>query len=129
MAFELQVLAGAVILGLIHLLSVAVAGDLQRGLKWSAGARDVRLELTGVAGRLERAFANFLETFPLFAAAVVVVYLGGRIGALSSLGALLYLVGRVLYLPLYAVGVPWARSLVWFVSLAGILAVLAALVV
>jgi uncharacterized MAPEG superfamily protein len=28
--------------------------------------------LTGIAGRLERAFANFRETFPLFAAAVLV---------------------------------------------------------
>jgi uncharacterized MAPEG superfamily protein len=38
-----------------------------------------------MAGRLERAFANFRETFPLFAAAVMVAYLGGRLGYLRPM--------------------------------------------
>ncbi|ALL13289.1 hypothetical protein AQ619_07945 [Caulobacter henricii] len=129
MAFELQMVGVAVLIGLVHLLCVAVIGDVQRGLKWSAGPRDARIELTGLGGRLERAWANFCETFPLFVAAVVVTYLGGRIGVLTSIGALLYVVGRVAYLPLYAFGVPWLRSVAWFVSLFGIIAILLALVV
>ena len=129
MAFELQLLAAAVIIGIIHLLWAAAAAQPQRGLKWNAGPRDEPIVLTGVAGRLERAFANFRETFPFFASLVIVAYLGGRLGAMTSLGALIYVLARAVYVPLYALGVPYARSLVWGVSMVGILMLLAALVV
>jgi uncharacterized MAPEG superfamily protein len=128
-AFELQMVGAAVVIGLFHLMAVAVVGDRQRGLTWSAGARDTPIPLTGVGGRLERAAANFRETFPLFAAAVLIATLADRLGPLTSVGALLYVGGRVAYLPLYAFGVPWLRSAVWFVSLFGIIAILLALVV
>ena len=128
-AIELQLLALAVVVGLIHLLWAAAAAQPQRGLKWNVGPRDEPVVLTGVAGRLERAFANFRETFPFFAAAVVAVYLSGRIGAISGYGALLYVAARALYLPLYAFGVPVARSLVWLASMIGLGMVLAAMVV
>jgi uncharacterized MAPEG superfamily protein len=129
MAFELQMVAAAVIIGIIHLLWAAAAAQPQRGLRWNTGPRDEPIVLTGVAGRLERAFANFRETFPLFAVLVVVDYLGGRLGALTSIGALIYVIARAVYVPLYALGVPYARSLVWVVSMVGILMLLAALVV
>lgn len=129
MAFELQMVAAAVIIGIIHLLWAAIAAQPQRGLKWNIGPRDEPVILTGVAGRLERAFANFRETFPYFAALVVVDYLGGRLGELTSLGALIYVVARAVYVPLYAFGVPYVRSLAWVASMVGIMMLLAALVV
>lgn len=129
MAFELQMVAVAVIIGIVHLLWAAAAAQPQRGLKWNAGPRDVPVALTGVAGRLERAFANFRETFPFFVALVAVDYLGGRLGALTAYGAALYVVARAVYVPLYALGVPYARSLVWLASMVGILMLLLALVV
>ncbi len=128
MAFELQMLAAAVLIGIVHLLWAAAAAQPQRGLKWNAGPRDEPIVLTGVAGRLDRAFANFRETFPFFASLVIVDYLGGRLGALTSLGALIYVVARAAYIPLYAFGAPYVRSLVWAVSMVGILMLLAALV-
>ncbi|PTS88384.1 MULTISPECIES: MAPEG family protein [unclassified Caulobacter] len=128
-AIELQLLAVAVVLGLIHLVWASVAAQPQRGLKWNVGPRDTPVVLTGMAGRLGRASANFRETFPLFAAAVLVVYLAGRIGSLSAHGALVYVVARAVYLPLYAFGVPVVRSLVWVVSMIGLGMVLVAMVV
>ncbi|WP_419321287.1 MAPEG family protein [Caulobacter sp. ErkDOM-E] len=128
-AIELQLLAVAVLIGLVHLLWASVAAQPQRGLKWNVGPRDEPVVLTGMAGRLERASANFRETFPLFAAAVIVVYLSGRIGFISAHGALLYVVARAIYMPLYAFGVPVARSIVWLISFIGIGMVLAAMVV
>lgn len=128
-AIELQLLAAAVLIGLVHLLWASAAAQPQRGLKWNVGPRDEPVVLTGMAGRLERAFANFRETFPLFAAAVLVTYLSGRIGYLTAHGALIYVAARALYLPLYAFGVPVARTLVWLVSFIGIGMVLAAMVV
>jgi len=129
MAFELQMVAVAVIIGIVHLLWAAAAAQPQRGLKWNAGPRDEPVALTGVAGRLERAFANFRETFPFFVALVAVDYLGGRLGALTAYGAALYVVARAVYVPLYALGVPYVRSLVWLASMVGILMLLLALVV
>jgi uncharacterized MAPEG superfamily protein len=129
MAFELQMVAVAVIIGIIHLLWAAAAAQPQRGLKWNMGPRDEAVVLTGVAGRLERAFANFRETFPFFVALVVIDYLGGRLGTLTAYGAVIYVVARAVYVPLYAFGVPMVRSLVWLASVFGILLLLAALVV
>jgi uncharacterized MAPEG superfamily protein len=129
MAFELQMVAVAVVIGIIHLLWAAAAAQPQRGLKWNAGPRDEPVVLTGIAGRLERAFANFRETFPLFAALVVIDYLGGRLGELTAYGAVVYVVARAIYIPFYAFGVPYVRSLTWVASMVGILMLLAALVV
>ncbi len=129
MAFELQMVAAAVLIGIIHLLWAAAAAQPQRGLKWNTGPRDEPVVLTGVAGRLERAFANFRETFPFFVALVLIDYLGGRLGALTAYGAVTYVVARAVYIPLYALGVPFVRSLTWVASMVGILMLLAALVV
>jgi uncharacterized MAPEG superfamily protein len=129
MAFELQMVAAAVLIGLVHLVWAAAAAQPQRGLTWNAGPRDEPIVLTGVAGRLERAFANFRETFPFFAALVVIDYLGGRLGDLTAYGAALYVAARAIYIPLYAFGVPYLRSLVWVASMVGILMLLSALVV
>ena len=49
--------------------------------------------------------------------------------SLTLIGSLLYLFGRLLYLPLYAFGVAYIRSLAWFVSLVGLVMLIAALFV
>jgi uncharacterized MAPEG superfamily protein len=77
--------------------------------------------LKGVAGRLERAMSNYLETFPLFAALVLAAEVAGIHGRLTEWGSFLYFGARVLYLPLYAYGVPLVRSLVWNVAAIGML--------
>jgi len=126
-AAELKLLALAGIIGLVQLIWAAAAAQPQRGLEWNIGPRDEPRPLSGMAGRLERAFANYRETFPIFAAAVVCAYLSGKAGTTLSLwGSVLYVAGRALYVPLYAFGVKGVRSLVWFVALIGILMVLAA---
>lgn len=122
---ELRMLAWSVVLGLVQLFAAAALMTRQRGMQWNAGARDgVPTPLTGVAGRLERAQRNFLETFPLFAAAALAVVLSGRSDAMTALGAQLYFWARVAYVPIYAAGIPYVRSLVWVVSVAGLLLVL-----
>jgi uncharacterized MAPEG superfamily protein len=50
--------------------------------------------------------------------------MAGREGTLTLYGAWLYIVARVVYVPLYAAGIPFLRSLVWMVSLFGIILVL-----
>jgi uncharacterized MAPEG superfamily protein len=128
MTIEIQMLAWAIALGVLQLLTAATLSSLQRGAKWAVQARDgVAPPLTGVAARMDRAFGNFMETFPFFAAAVLAVLVSGQSNATSALGAQLYFWARVAYVPLYAAGVPYLRTLVWTISLIGLVMVLAAL--
>jgi uncharacterized MAPEG superfamily protein len=125
---ELSMLAIAIVLGLFQLLIAARAGNSQRGLKWNVGPRDeAPKSVSKVAGRLERASRNFMETFPFFAAAVIVATLAGRHNWATLWGAQLYVAARIVYLPLYAFGVPGLRTLVWLVATIAILLIVAAL--
>jgi uncharacterized MAPEG superfamily protein len=120
---ELLVLLLAIVLGVVLLCVAAVAARRQQGLAWARGPRDEPRPVTGVAARLERAFANFMETFPFFAAAVLAVVVLDETGRLSAWGSGLYLLGRVLHAPLYAAGVPTLRTLAWAVATTGLLLV------
>ena len=125
---ELTMLVWSSILGITHLLVVAQFSRQQYGLKWIGSARDEpRPPMSGVGGRLERAYRNFLETFPYFVAAVAVVSINGSADWLSDWGAIAYFAGRLLYIPLYAAGVPVVRGLVWNIPALGILAMFATL--
>ena len=127
-AAELQLLGAAIVVGLVQLLWAAFAARAhQKDLKWAAGPRDEPMPLDGVAGRLDRAFKNFMETFPFFVAAVLTVYLAGKLGTLTLWGSALYVAGRALYVPVYAAGIPRLRTLIWLVSLVGIGMIVAAI--
>jgi len=120
--FELRMLAWAILLGLVQIFLAAGAATAQRGLAWNASNRDRETSsLGGVAGRLDRALRNFLETFPFFAAAVLAVVLADRTDAGTALGAQIYLWARVAYVAVYAAGIPYLRSLIWAAGVLGLL--------
>ena len=128
MTIELTYLAATLILALVQIMLPAGGRTAKYGLKWNAGPRDANVPPPGrVTGRLERAQANLYETLPLFIGAVLIAYLAGRTGAMTAWGAALYFWARLIYIPLYAFGVPFVRSLVWLVSLIGLIMILAAL--
>jgi uncharacterized MAPEG superfamily protein len=127
MISELQLLVVAIVLGLVHLFWAAAEARKQQGLRWAGGSRDEPRPVTGVAARLERAFTNYRETFPFFAAAVLIAVMQGQTGGLTLVGALLYVGGRIAYLPLYAIGVQIWRSLAWFIALIGLVLILISL--
>jgi len=128
MTLELKMLALSIVLGLVQIVLASHAASLQRGYVWTAGSRDEAVpKLTGVAGRLERALQNFVETFPLFAAAVLTAHVAGRHSWMTEWGVQFYFWGRVTYLGLYAAGVFLLRSLVWNVAALGIVLVLLSL--
>jgi len=128
MSIELWTLFGAMILGLVHLTAASFSFKAQVGNAYTVGARDGDLRPTGVAGRLDRAQRNFLETFAIFAAAILILEALGRSGGwLSVSGALVYLAGRLLFLPLYAAGIPWLRTFSWNAATLGLVMVMAAI--
>jgi uncharacterized MAPEG superfamily protein len=125
MTTELTVLAWASILAIIHIWAAVRAKTRQYGTTWNVGARDESLPpLDPVAGRLARAQANYFETFPLMIAAVAIVSIADLETRWTAIGALVWLGARIAYLPLYALGVPVVRTIVWTIGLAGILMVL-----
>ncbi|HEY8004057.1 MAG TPA: MAPEG family protein [Phenylobacterium sp.] len=125
---ELKLLVAAVIVGVVQIVWAAAAGSGgERSTAWLLGPRDEAKPMGAVAARLDRALRNFLETFPLFAAALLAcVSIGRTGGTLTVYGAGLYVVARALYVPLYASGVAVVRTLVWTASMIGVVMVIVA---
>lgn len=121
MTTELSMLMWSVVLGLVQIAVAATCSVGQRGLGWAASARDeVKPPLTGIGGRLDRARANFLETFPLFLTVIVVLQLLQHHDSMTVLGAEIYFWSRLVYVPVYAAGIPYLRTLIWVASIVGI---------
>ncbi|MBB3981445.1 putative MAPEG superfamily protein [Sphingobium fontiphilum] len=121
MPAEIRILAWGALLLMAHIFAAVHLKTRQYGAKWNMGARDEALPpLNPVAGRLARAQANFQETFPIAIVALLGVVLAGRTSDMTALGGWIWLGARVLYLPLYAIGVPMVRTLAFMASLAGL---------
>ena len=128
MTTELTLLGWTVVLAIAQILLAASSRTQETGLAYNASARDAAGPPVGtMTARLQRAQANLFETLPLFAIAILVAHVAGRDGTLTLIGAWLYFVARVAYVPLYALGIPMVRSLVWMAGLVGVVLVLVAI--
>ena len=117
---EIVMLGLGVVLLLLQLFLQSLSATAEMGGDYKAGSRDEARAVQGVfAGRADRAFRNLLETFPIFAALALALT-----GGLGALGAQAWIVTRILYVPLYFVQIPYARSLVWLVSVLALVAML-----
>ena len=115
---------GAALL-LVQMFLQSISSAVEMGGDYKAGPRDETRVLHGVfAGRADRAFRNLLETFPVFAGLALALVVTGRNGGVGALGAEVWVAARILYVPLYLVAIPFARSLVWFISIFALVAML-----
>ena len=129
MATEILILALAGLLLLVHIMAAIRLKTQQYGTDWNMGARDGELPaLNPVAGRLERARDNFMETLPLAVIGLFGVVLADKANAITAAAGWVWLAARAVYLPLYWTGVPKVRTLVWGVSLLALLTILGVLV-
>lgn len=125
MTEELTALFWAALLGLAHILLPALVRTRQYGLRWNAGPRDEPVAPPSpLAGRLARAQANYFETFPLFAVAILAIYAADLETETTLVAAWVWLIARVAYLPLYAAGFPYVRGVAWATSLAALITLL-----
>lgn len=125
-SFELLILAAAILWGFVQLVAAAQATNAQYGLRWAASPRDVEMPpLKPVPGRINRNFRNYMETFPLFAAAILIAQTAGVHNELTHWGSIAYIGGRIAYTALYVSGIPLIRSLFWNIAAFGTLAALA----
>lgn len=120
MTVEIAMLFWAAVLGLAQVGAQSFALKAQEGNAYTVGARDEHRPAKGLAGRMERALRNYLETFPIFAAVILAVYATERTDMWSEIGAQVYFWGRLAYLPAYAMGLPWVRTFIWQIATIGI---------
>jgi uncharacterized MAPEG superfamily protein len=117
---EIAYLALGVGLVFVHICVQAMLLTRDLGSAYNAGPRDDQKRL-GVHGqRAERALRNYLETFPAFVALALAVTVADRADWWTGAGSALYFWARVVYLPLYLGGIPYVRSLVWVLAVAGL---------
>ncbi|MGE0734968.1 MAG: MAPEG family protein [Alphaproteobacteria bacterium] len=120
MSVELTLLIWSAALTVIQMLIAATGATFQVGLPKLAGNRDDVPACTGWAGRAQRAHRNMLENLVLFAILVLAVHLLNKSSPTTVLGAQLFFWGRVAYALVYLAGIPWLRTVVWFVSMVGL---------
>lgn len=120
MTTELSLLCWTIVLGLVHAVGTGQFTTLQHGLAYGLSPRDEPKPLTGIGARVQRAFANYMQTFPFFAAAILVAHAADRHSWLTVTGAHLYFWARLAYVPLYAAGIPVARTVAFLVATIGI---------
>ena len=125
MTTELNILAWGCVLALVHVFAAVRVKTRQYGVEWNMGARDGPVPPPDpIVGRLARAQANFFETFPIAAAAILAVTVADRADQWTEIGAIIWLAARIVYLPLYAYGIPKVRTLVFAISITGIALIL-----
>jgi uncharacterized MAPEG superfamily protein len=117
---ELTLLTCAVVLALVQAVIAVLGAMMQVGLPALAGNREGMPEIRGWGGRAARAHRNMIENLVLFAALVLVAVAAGRTNAMTLLGAQIFVWARLIYAAVYVIGLPWIRTGVWAVSVAGL---------
>jgi uncharacterized MAPEG superfamily protein len=122
---EQRMLWASALLGIVQLVLCIVFSAASGRTGWAIGARDAAGPAMGtIHARVDRAWQNYLETFPIFAGLVLLATATGKHTAMIAFGSQLYFYGRVIYLPLYAFGIPVVRTLAWTIAAVGIVLVL-----
>ena len=99
----------------ILILAQVLAAARQVGLSALAGNRE-DLVLTGLAGRMERAANNSLLALALVAPAVLITHLSDAADNLADQLMLTFLLSRIAYVALYALGIVWFRTVAWIIA-------------
>lgn len=125
MPVELRILAYSAVLLVVYIMAATQAKNVQYGARWNIGPRDEAVPPPNpLTGRLARAQANFLETYPIAIIALLGVVIANRTSSTTALGGWIWLGARIVYLPLYAAGIPVVRTLAWTVSIVGLVMVI-----
>jgi uncharacterized MAPEG superfamily protein len=122
---ELTCLELSVALWLVHVLVQATVGNLVLPSGYLATARDNPAAARGLLyGRSTRALANYVENFTPFVALALALIVTQRAGGAGALGATIWVLARIVYIPLYLFGVIYARTAAWTISVVGLVMML-----
>ncbi len=118
---ETTILALYGLLVLFTLLLQVTGAMQQLSLGYLLSSRDEGLTVTGMTGRLERALNNSVTAMALFAPAVLILVATDQTSSNSWLAAMVFLIGRVIYLPAYAFKLTGLRTAAWVTGFAATL--------
>lgn len=122
MTTETLIILLTFVLALVNYLMPAYFALTNAGVLSLAGPRDgVGVGDTLVAQRAERANNNFKETLPWAIGLLILVQVTGDANGTTALGGWIYLICRIAYIPLYLMGIPYLRSIVWTISIVGLI--------
>jgi uncharacterized MAPEG superfamily protein len=125
MSIELSLLVWSAALALLYLFVQATFYRLDYGVDYANSQRDDAPPAPGKwNARAQKALINFLETYGVFIALAVATELSGRSDDLTRWGAMVWFGARLVYLPAYFIDIKQLRSLVWMVSLVGLVLML-----
>ncbi len=119
MTIELSLLLWSAALALVLVVMSVIGAQMQVGLPPLIGNRDDMPEITGWAGRAQRAHRNLLENLVLFAILVLTAKAVGVSNGMTETGAYLFFFGRLAHAGVYIAGLPWVRTAAWGVSVVG----------
>ena len=72
--------------------------------------------------------ANYVENLTPFVAVALALIVTQRTGGAGALGATIWILARIVYIPIYLFGVVYVRTAVWAISIVGLLMMLSRLV-
>lgn len=97
------------------------------GLLLAFGNRDHLADPGAFAGRAERTARNSFDNLVFFAILGLAATASNRTGSQVVLGAQVFFWARMVYIPVYYIGIPYVRTASWAVSIAGLAMMAAAL--
>ena len=125
---ELTCLELSVLLWLAHVLVQALTARAEFGDAYLFTPRDTQPTAKGLAcGRATRALNNYVENLGPFIAMALALIATGHAGGLGALGATIWILARIVYLPVYLMGTLYVRTALWGISVIGLLMMLARL--
>ncbi|MCZ4255142.1 MAPEG family protein [Sulfitobacter sp. PR48] len=116
---EITILIAYGLLVMITILLQVMGAMNQLSMGYIMSSRDDNRGTRGMVARIERALNNSLVAMTLFAPAVLILEVLNKTNATTLLAAQVFMIARIIYLPVYALGVPAVRTLAW---LAGFIA-------
>src|SRR5271163_2799551 len=120
MSTDLTLLVWPVGLALVQSDIAVLGAQMQVGLPALAGSRETLPPLTSSADRAARAHRNMVENLVLVAALVLVAQVSVKANGMTALGSELFFWARLVYVPVFLIGIPWVRTVVWAVSVVGL---------
>jgi uncharacterized MAPEG superfamily protein len=126
---ELTCLELSVALWVVHVLVQAGAGNAELPSGYLFTSRDKAATARGLLfGRATRALGNYVENLTPFVALALALILTQRSGGGGALGATIWILARIVYIPIYLLGVVYVRTAVYAISIVGLLMMLRRLI-
>lgn len=120
----LNVVVPIAIAAAIPFLSTLIAKAGAFSAQDNKETRQWQSQLTGWRQRAYWAHLNALETFPMFAVAVLLAHLGAPSSAIAPIAAYAYPALRILYLLAFLADQAALRSTIWFASMGSVVVLL-----